>query len=397
MKYKLGDIADITRGISYKSADYTSSEDCEGEVFINLKCVSPNGFRYDGIKYYKGKHKQEQSVKEGDLLIACTDLTRNREVIGNSVKIPKIAKDACFSMDLAKIITNPKIVSASFLYYYLKTPYMRGTMIGISDGSTVVHLPMKVLPEIEVDLPDLTTQKKIVRILSALDSKIELNTEQNEALMDTAITIYRRLLNSVDGSWEDGFIGDNKITKIVKSGVSEYPGKKKYVATADVVGTNIKGFELVEFNKRPSRANMTPLENTVWFAKMEGSTKNVLVADFCRELQKNYIFSTGFMGVKCLNDSLFYIWCYINDDDFTNTKDALSTGTLMAGISNKTIQKAKYVLPPEKLLHNFNKIVEPIFEKVYNNERQNKHISEIRDTLLPKLMSGEIDLDEVRL
>ena len=89
------------------------------------------------------------------------------------------------------------------------------------------------------------------------------------------------------------------------------------------------------------------------------------------------------------------MWCYINDKNFHNIKNALSTGTLMAGISNSTIKKAKYPIPPQDFLNDFNSKVKPIFEKIYNNSLQNESLSDIRDTLLPKLMAGKINLGNV--
>ena len=196
MKYKtikFRDVCKLVRGISYKSSDYTDENDENGEIFVNLKCVMSNGFRQDGIKYFNGCHKENQCVNNGDLLIANTDLTRNREVIGNSILVPEFNKKACFSMDLTKIeITDESILDRMYLYYYLKSPKARWFMINHSDGSTVVHLSTRSIPEMDLEIPDLETQQKIVRILSALDQKIELNSQKN----GTYFNICRSLLNN---------------------------------------------------------------------------------------------------------------------------------------------------------------------------------------------------------
>lgn len=291
-------------------------------------------------------------------------------------------------------IKDPSIIDRDYLYYYLKN-YNWSNIGSTSSIATAVN--SKMVKSIKIVFPDLETQKKIVRVLSALDQKIELNNQQNEKLMETAFSFYRDLLNKQDKNWGLGYIDDGKMTKITKSGISEYSGTKKYVATADVSGTNIIHFEKVKYNDKPSRANMTPKENTVWFAKMEGSIKNILVADFSTDLIGDYIFSTGFMGIECLNDFTYFMWCYINDEKFFDIKNSLSTGTLMAGISNSTIKNAKYLIPPQNLLTDFNTKVKPMLEKIHNNGLQNETLAKMRDSLLPKLMSGEINLDEVTI
>lgn len=204
-------------------------------------------------------------------------------------------------------------------------------------------------------------------------------------------------LGKIPEDWEIGYFDDSKLTSIIKSGVDKFEGTKKYVATADVTEKNITNYEEVSYNEKPSRANMTPRISSVWFAKMENSVKNILVDSYMKDILNNYIFSTGFMGVECINNSLYYIWNIINDEKFLQEKNSLSTGTLMAGISNSTIKNYKYLIPDQNTLHKFNKIQLNINKKIYNNNIQNEKLSQLRDTLLPKLMNGEIDLDNIEV
>lgn len=182
-KVSLADVCDVIRGISYKSSDYTTMDDPEGREFVNLKCVSVNGFRMDGIKYYRGTCRTEQNIGYNDLLIANTDLTRNREVIGNSILVPENIKSGCFSMDLSKLLVkDANRLDKIFLYYYLKSPSARGYMINSSDGSTVVHLPLQAVRNMPLYLPDITIQRKTATLLKQIDDKIAVNTRINDNL-----------------------------------------------------------------------------------------------------------------------------------------------------------------------------------------------------------------------
>ena len=282
-------------------------------------------------------------------------------------------------------------------------------------GSTFKEVSGSVMKGIELSIPkNIHDQKKISKILFNIDKKIELNNEINNNLYEFSNSIFKKWfiqfeypdfngnlkeseLGKIPEDWEIGYFDDSKLTSIIKSGVDKFEGTKKYVATADVTEKNITNYEEVSYNEKPSRANMTPRISSVWFAKMENSVKNILVDSYMKDILNNYIFSTGFMGVECINNSLYYIWNIINDDKFLQEKNSLSTGTLMAGISNSTIKNYKYLIPDQNTLHKFNEIQLNINKKIYNNSIQNEKLSQLRDTLLPKLMNGEIDLDNIEV
>ena len=393
MKYKLSDIT-----IKVTDGEHgTVKDNKDGQCYL-LSCknikngrieIGQNERRIDE-QTMRTLNKRTQ-LKKGDILLT---------TVGTIGEMAMIRDDRIYySFQRSVGVIKPDILKVipEYLYYAIANEINQiNTLI---KGAVQKCLFINDLKTLEIDLPDLETQRKIVRILSTLDQKIELNNQQNQTLMETALSVYRNRFRGPDNSnskmieWSEGFINDGVLTKIVKSGVDEYIGNKKYVATADVDGIYIKNYELVDFKEKPSRANMTPSRNTVWFAKMEGSSKNIIVADYCNDLIEDYIFSTGFMGIKCLNNSLYYIWCYINDNIFLDIKNSLSTGTLMAGISNSTIVKAKYAIPDQKLLQEFNAIVSPMFKKIYKNTIENETLKVMRDKLLPKLMSGEINLE----
>lgn len=204
-------------------------------------------------------------------------------------------------------------------------------------------------------------------------------------------------IGAIPSKWHVGNIDNKELTRIVKSGVHAYSGTKEYVATADVSGRQIASSRSLLFADRPSRANMQPTANSVWFAKMENSVKNILATEYMLDRINGYVFSTGFMGLECLSESVYYIWCYVNSEAFKEVKNNLSTGTLMAGISNSTIRSAQYVIPPKDILKEFNNRVDSLFRTIYNNEQENIRLAALRDTLLPELMNGKIDLSKVEI
>lgn len=323
-------------------------------------------------------------------------------------------KSSGCSSDVLVIQTIDKNVNPLFLYYRLRNDDFFDYLVLTSKGTKMPRGDKTAIMNFELKVPSIEIQNKIVKILDKLDKKIALNNEINNNLHEYAQELFKNWfvdfnypnstehkieseLGLIPSGWSVGYFNDGVLTKIIKSGVNKFDGKKKYIATADVDDSRINNYTMIDFNSKPSRANMTPIADSIWFAKMEGSKKNILVTNYTKELIDDYIFSTGFMGIKCLNNSTNYLWELINSKHFKLEKDSLSTGTLMAGINNLTIKNYKYLIPSQNLLNDYNKIITSVNNKIYNNKVENEKLSVLRDILLPKLMNGEINLDNIEI
>ena len=403
---KLSDIGEVVGGATPSTKN---PDNYDG----NIAWITPKDLAgYNKVYISKG----ERNITEMGFKSCSTKiLPKNSVLFSSRAPIGYVAiseNDLCTNQGFKSIIPNNKI-DYKFLYYLLK--HNKNYIASKGSGSTFKEVSGSVMKGIELSIPkNIHDQKKISKILFNIDKKIELNNEINNNLYEFSNSIFKKWfiqfeypdfngnlkeseLGKIPEDWEIGYFDDSKLTSIIKSGVDKFEGTKKYVATADVTEKNITNYEEVSYNEKPSRANMTPRISSVWFAKMENSVKNILVDSYMKDILNNYIFSTGFMGVECINNSLYYIWNIINDDKFLQEKNSLSTGTLMAGISNSTIKNYKYLIPDQNTLHKFNEIQLNINKKIYNNSIQNEKLSQLRDTLLPKLMNGEIDLDNIEV
>ena len=375
------------------------------EQYISTDNMLPNFSGIGEIKSFPNVEKVNKCYKN-DILISNIRPYFKKMIISD-------IESGC-SPDILVIETISKDVNPKFLYYRLMSDDFFDYVILTSKGTKMPRGDKDAIMNFELILPNIRIQNKIVEILETIDKNIKLNNQINNNLHEYAQELFKEWfikfnypasnkkkknseLGLIPDDWKVGYFGDNILSKIIKSGVKKFNDEKKYVATADVSNSSINRFTMVKYDDKPSRANMTPIENSIWFAKMEGSKKNILVTNYTRELLNNYIFSTGFMGIECINNSINYLWELINSDSFVLEKDALSTGTLMAGISNSTITNYKYLIPTDEVINKFNKIINVINNKIYNNQIQNKRLEQLRDTLLPKLMNGEIDLDNIEI
>lgn len=413
MNYKLRDIVSFKPGYAFKKDEMS---DC-GFPLIKIKSIKNNKVVLDpDSNINKSAAKKGYEIRNGDILMALTGdpVTKGSiETWAGRSGIYENNEMSFLNQRVCKIIPNEAVLDNKYLYYWLIRPEKTFEIASLYHGSAnQANISHKDVGELQIDLPDIRTQKKISTILSNIDEKILINNRTNDNLFKVAQAIYddwfikfnypesngefiESELGPIPKGWSIGFVDDKKLTIIAKSGVETYSGKKSYVATADVSGRQISGSILLSFDERPSRANMQPVAGSVWFAKMENSVKNILVTEYMERIYDKYIFSTGFMGLECLNGSTYYIWNYINSKTFEEIKNNLSTGTLMAGISNSTIKSAQYVIPPQDLLDKFNLRVDGIFRTIYNNELENERLTKLRDTLLPELLNGKIDVSNI--
>lgn len=301
-------------------------------------------------------------------------------------------------------------VNPKFIYFYMTSKMFQRELQSRATGTTVNGLKQPELLKCEIQLPNIDNQRKISYILSNIESKINVLKELNKNLEEQILKIFdnwffqfdlsdefiESTLGLIPKGWVVDYLGSKRSCFIIGSGINEFNNSKIYIATADVDNSIITNDEtLITIENKPSRANMQPIEKSIWFAKMIDSRKLIMVDDYCHDLLNNYIFSTGFCGLKCSDNYFYYLWTFLLSDTFDTLKNNFCTGTTMQAINNKDTKLIEFVLPDDIILSKFNAIAEPLFKEIYYNNLEIKKLQKLRDILLPKLMSGEIDVSEV--
>lgn len=197
----------------------------------------------------------------------------------------------------------------------------------------------------------------------------------------------------VPKGWEVYSITDKRVCSIIKPKIHHFSGEKDYIATANVSQNTIVGeLEKITFDNRPSRANMQPIVDSIWFAKMVGEHKAIMIDENDEFLLKNTILSTGFLGIKPQQYKKCFLYCFINSENFTLLKNSLATGAVQIALNNTSFSSMNIILPSDNVLEYFENKVSTLFSKIATNHRENKSLAETRDLLLPKLLNGEIEL-----
>jgi len=152
-------------------------------------------------------------------------------------------------------------------------------------------------------------------------------------------------IGEIPKDWEVTNLGDDRFFKILPSGIKKFEGFKEYLSTSSVEGNEIvKIEEFITYNKRPLRANMQPVENSVWLARMINSPK-FLKAN--KDLIENKILSTGFLGIQTkVKETCDYLFYYIQTKEFQEYKDAYVTGAVQESLTNENAKELLVILPP---------------------------------------------------
>lgn len=386
-EYKLGDIAKIKGGKRLpkgenlteiptnhpyiRTRDINNCKIAVDELLFVPENVFPSIYRY--------------IVENQDIILSIVG------TIGLCAIIPLELHNASLTENCAKLVNlKEEIVNRRFLFYYFISPDGQEEIEVRNVGSTQPKLPLYNIKDIPVLLPPLPEQRAIASVLSSLDDKIDLLHRENKTLEAMAEALFRQwFIEEADDGWEEVPLGNSDLAKIIKSGIDYFEGEKIYLATGDIENTDIRGGTSITFKNRPSRANMKPVIHSVWFAKKGGVRKLLMFDDYSYDLN-NLILSTGFTGLKTTNLSHYYIWCYIMSTEFQEIKDSFVSGTVQPDINNEGVNQIMVPRPDNKTLLRFNEIVKEFFFKISFNQRQIRTLEKLRDTLLPKLMSGEV-------
>ena len=192
--------------------------------------------------------------------------------------------------------------------------------------------------------------------------------------------------------WKIQTLLDNELCTILGSGINDFDETKFYYATANVNGTYIGHGEEITFTNRASRANMQPTINSVWFAKMKNSIKHLFLNSEMKQFINSSILSTGFCGLQTNNRSFEYISTFIKLPKFEEIKDNYAKGTTQEAINLTDLAKIEIVVPTEKILNEFHELTKELYALISLNMNEDLKLIELRDSLLPKLMSGEISI-----
>ena len=200
---------------------------------------------------------------------------------------------------------------------------------------------------------------------------------------------------SIPLNWKIQNFNNNDLTEIIQPGINKFENEKVYLPTANIQDDKIVDFSYkITYENRESRANMQPISNSVWFAKMKNSKKVLYFADYSQEYLNKLVLSTGLCGLYCKDNSLEYIWNTINSEYFEIKKDSLAHGATQQAINNEDLISIPLLIPSQNTIEQYHRQVKSIYKQKYLNEVENVTLTTLRDFLLTMLMNGQVTIQQ---
>ena len=412
----LGDAAKVISGFAFKSQDFLEI----GIPIIKIKNIrlgtvdlsEADFVTPDFIKKLDSKYH----IHSNDILISLTGshLTQPNSVVGRVAKhSPKLGL-CLLNQRAGKItITKSDLLDQKFLFYVLYTEEARRNIALMALGAaSQANVSPTQVESLEIPLPPLPTQQKIAGILSAYDDLIENNTRRIEILEEMARMLYREWfvkfrfpgheavrffeseLGLIPEGWEVKKLGD--IADINKESLKKdnLPDVIKYINISSVSTGQANEIETINFSDASSRARRKVKHGDIIWSTVR---PNLKAYSLILHPQKDLIVSTGFAVISSKEVPYTYLYHALTTDDFIGYLTNNATGSAYPAVNQQDFKNAEILTPPKLLLSKFNNLVLDMFERKHNLLSKNINLRKTRDLLLPRLISGEIDVENLAI
>ena len=425
----IGEHFQLRKGLSYKGQNLVD----ESEIgLLTIDAFIPGGgYKRGSEKPYDGEYKTECVADPDDVLLAMTE--QQEGLLASPLKVPEDLggkSELVYSLDVAKLIPTSNEVLPEFIYNFLRIPINRQRAAYGDTGTTVQRLPFEVIYEQKIPIPSLAEQSRINLFISTLDRRIQLTIAKSETLNGIAQSIYRSwfidfdpVLNKMNGIEP---IGMNKSLaelfpdSMMDSELGAIPTGWQVGAVSQICTKVLNGSTPLRSNSEFwSRSDIAwyksgELTDGFLFSPKESISEIALERSNVKMLPKGSVLmaiyaapTVGRLGI--LNhDSTFNQACtgMMPRPEFgmpflflvlKNRRawfNSFAIGAAQQNISKAVVEQCPLLIAPNEVHAAFDSIVSPIFQEISSLSEQRTKLEQIRDALLPQLISGEIRLPE---
>lgn len=373
----------------------------KAENFIESGVPVIRGKNFNHYKYIGGEYVYLSEAKANELIGSnCKkdDLVfTHRGTIGQVGIIPSdIYPRYVISQSGMKLTVNKNVISPDFLFYFFISKYGQYQILKYESqvGVPSISNPLTSLKEIEIPLPSLPEQKAIAAVISSLDDKIDLLHRQNETLEALGQTLFREwFVEKKKDEWEEKPLGE-----VVNIGIGRTPPRKEFhwfsTNTNDYIWVSIRDLADIVGYVHHSAEYIT--EEAVEKFNIPIIPKNTVLLSFKMTVGRVAITASKMLSNEAIAHFIFkpqtpfckeYLYYFLK----TFRYELLgTTSTIVTSINSRMIKALKIPIPDDDLMKNFCEIVEINLVKIKQNQLQIQTLIKLRDTLLPKLISGEV-------
>ena len=401
---ELNEGASVFSGFAFKSKDFSD----EGIPIVKIKNIQNKSVDLKEVQYFpldkvNNKHKKF-FLKNNDVLIAMT----GQGSLGRVGRINLESNEyVLLNQRVGKFVVDEKNLHLNYLYHVISSDMYEKILFDRGTGSGQPNLSPEIILGTEIPMPNLTTQKKISSILDNINSKINLNKKINKNLDNLLMSIFNswfinfEVYDKSNGMKFDETFGDvprlwsvEMLEDYVDFVTGVEPGSKNYHEKPE-----INDIPFIRVGDLGSRINTVFIDKLLSKNKILSPDDITLSLDATVGIVKmglNGAYSTGMRKLLIKNDDINkpFLYCLVKSKRIQRIIETFATGTTILH-AGKSIKHMNFVLSDEQTMNQFGKIGNPILSIILANLKEINKLTKLRDTLLPKLMSGEIDVSKI--
>lgn len=410
-KYKLGDLIEVRRGKSLAGEFYATSGNLIRLTMGNFDYIN-NCFKQNTSKdnlYFSGKVEEKFILNAGDIITPLTEQTPG--LLGCTARIPESGK-FIQSQDVALVKCKKDKLDDGFAYYLISSESVKKQLGAAAQQTKIRHTSPDKIKDCVVYIPEIPIQKRIGKILSTLDQRIENLRAQNQVLEQTAKAIYdytflqcadhqtsynKTLNRNIPENWEVKSV--NQMAKSYRGVAYDKSDVQKENNGGILVlrGNNIQDNNLVYdgnvvyIPENLVEDNQHIKKGDIIMTMSSGSKEHI---GKCTMFQYDSKHTYGAFLTKFTpnRECRYYFYMNLISDYFKAKIKSVCNGTGINNLTNQTFNEIFFPYPDSKTLDVFEKTVTPIFDKMGVNTKQIETLTTQRNTLLPLLMTGQIEM-----
>ena len=383
-KVKLGKYVEILSGFAFKSKDFLNC----GVPVIKIKNITQEGVTLEDVSYISKEladKNEKYHLNYNDILIALTGSHINQmsSVVGRIARI-KYHEDSLLNQRVGKVFAkDSKLCDIDYVYYFLSQDYIKISLASKAGGAAnQANISPNDVKSLTVRWPDIETQHRIADILSAYDDLIENNQKQIKLLEEAAQRLYKewfvdlrfpghentKIVDGIPEGWSRG---------LLKELISVNYGKDHKKAPDD---GNIPVYGSGGLMRK---CNKSLFSGEAVLIPRKGSLNNIMYVD-----ETFWTVDTMFYATMKQPHTAVFVYFFVKAFDMYS----MNIGAAVPSMTTKILDAMDVVIPDKETLEKFDKYAKVYFNKIKTLQGQNEQLKTARDLLLPKLMSGEVEV-----
>lgn len=376
----LRDYIRIKHGYAFKGQNISTIDN-------NVVLVTPGnfsvggGFKEDKCKYFDAEYPYDYVLKEDDLIVTMTDLSKSIDTLGYSALVPtgKNRRVYLHNQRIGLVTINSDELNKHYIYWFMRSPYYQKMISATSTGSTVHHTSPDRILDVEIELPKLEDQNKIAAFLDNIENRIQLNNEINNNLEQQVSALYESWFEDFDPT--NGVCPDNWSNQMLSTIADISSGKRPPIKS--------------EVYSKETPISIVGAASVMGFTSKANHTDRILV--------------TGRVGTHGVIQR-FNTPCWTSDNtlvitspfyEFTNQilhridYSSMNRGSTQPLITQGDMKKVVVLVPDEETLAKFEALAGSLMAQWEANNNENVRLASLIYTLLPKIMSGKLDVSNI--